>query len=237
MHIADIDYISTFGRSFFHKARPISKVIFSILLLFSMITTDSIYYILSIIGLMIVFTGLARIPFKQMIHLLGYPLFFSIIFALVFIGQSREMMFLIMGRAVGAAYILVFLIMTTSYTELFGFFSLFMPTLLVDVFIFTYRSLFILLEATSKLFRSIKLRGGYHPLRIVMNMKNMASMIGVLIIHSLEMSERMYNIYSLRGYKGAVNLRRITIWPLGWNDYFVLFAGLASVAWRFIIWK
>jgi cobalt/nickel transport system permease protein len=237
MHIADIDYISTHGQSVFHRARPVSKVIFTILLLASMIITDRLEMLLGFITLLLVFTIIAKIPIKQMIHLLIYPLFFSGLFSLILARGSLEMGALLILRAVGAAYILIFLIMTTTYVDLFGFFSLFMPSVLIDIFIFTYRSLFILLDSTTQTFRSIRLRGGYHPTKILMNMKNMASMVGIIIIHALEMSERMYHIYALRGYNGAMPISEIRYWPLHWQDFLIIVIGVVSLMGTVSIWS
>ncbi|TCK97772.1 cobalt/nickel transport system permease protein [Natranaerovirga hydrolytica] len=237
MHIADIDYISTHGRSFFHKARPISKVIFSVCLLTALIVSNELFFICGILAMMFVFTFMTKISLKLVCHLLLYPLFFSSIFAVIMMGQSINEVMVIIFRAISIAYVLIFLIMTTSYVELFGFFSIFMPALLIDVLIFTYRSFFILLESMTQLFKSIRLRGGYHPLKLITNLKNMASMIGILIIHSIDMSERMYHIYALRGYNGAIHLRDIKVFPLKSNDIVLMAIGILMITGKVIVWK
>jgi cobalt/nickel transport system permease protein len=101
---------------------------------------------------------------------------------------------------------LLLLISTTSYVDIFSFLSLFLPSLLVDIFLFTYRALFILFDRFENLLKSIRLKGGFHPLRLLLNMRNTSGMLGVLLIHCIDMGERMYWIYSLRGYGGHIPL-------------------------------
>ena len=51
---------------------------------------------------------------------------------------------------------------------------------------------------------SIRLRGGYRPTRLILNLKNITAVLGTTLMQSIEMSERMYKIYALRGYNGKL---------------------------------
>ncbi len=204
MHLADIDYIAVSGKSSMHKAGVFSKIIFTMLLLTSVIITNDIEKILVIIAITLAFFFLSGVPLKQVIHMAMYPAFFSLLFAFIMAQQSLLFGLLIVLKAISAALLMILLITTTTYIDLFSFLSLFLPGLLVDIFLFTYRSFFILLSKLSNLFRSIRLRGGYKPLSLLQNIRNIAGMLGLLVIHSLEMNERMYKIYSLRGYQGKL---------------------------------
>ena len=94
---------------------------------------------------------------------------------------------------------MILLITTTSYVDIFRVLSLFLPKLLVDIFLFTYRALFIFIDQIENLIKSMRLRGGYRAFNIFANLKNVAGAIGVMVIHSIDMSNHMYQDFSLKG--------------------------------------
>jgi cobalt/nickel transport system permease protein len=72
--------------------------------------------------------------------------------------------------------------------------------------------------------------------RILFNLKNTAGALGVMTIHAFDMSERLYRIYSLRGYKGKIPLSRE--WePLKPVDGFLLLFSLIVLTGVFIPWN
>jgi cobalt/nickel transport system permease protein len=236
MHIAAIDHMANNGDSFLHNARPITKVSMALLFLVSLIVTNHIFKALILLAIPIALILLSRVNVREILHLAAYPLVFSILFALIRIQQSWVAGLLVMTKALGAALNMLLLIATTSYTDLFGIFSYVLPGPIIDVFIFTYRSLFILLDKLENMMKSIRLRGGFHPVRILFNLKNTAGALGVMTIHAFDMSERLYRIYSLRGYKGKIPLSRE--WePLKPVDGFLLLFSLIVLTGVFIPWN
>lgn len=228
MHLAEIDRISNSTYSYFHNARVASKVIFTILMVAAFIVNDSLVKGAALLGIILLSFWIGKIPVRIVLHLALYPAFFSMIFALLEMGNSLAAGLLIILRAVGAGLTMVLLITTTPYTDLFSFLSRWMPTVLVDVFMFTYRGIFILIEKTTNLVKSMRLRGGYNSFNIFKNAKNMVGVIGVIIITSFDMSERMYKVYALRGYKGGIK-SEITLWPLGVKDYVIILVALGAM--------
>lgn len=182
---------------------PIVKVIGIGALFLSVLLAESIVIFPMLILILLALFRLGQIPIGRVWQLALYPAFFSLIFALVKLFESWQLGVIIIVRSALAAITIILLITTTPYYEIMGIFAKFMPSLLVDVFIFTYRAFFILVDQIGNMLQSIKLRGGYHRRSLAYNIKNMASILGVLILNSLEMSERMYMIYSLRGYGGG----------------------------------
>lgn len=204
MHLSDIDYLALYGDSFIHKRGTISKIIFSILLIVSIMISKDIYKLMAIAVLLVMIILFARLPIKKIIHFAMYPAFFSVIFALLSSGNGLIAAFIVVFKAMCTATTMLILITTTPYTDIFGVFSLFMPDIIVDIFLLTYRTLFIMINRISKLFTSIRVRGGMKKKRLIMNIKNMVGVLGTLILMSFEMSERMYKIYALRGYNGKI---------------------------------
>lgn len=228
MHLAEIDRISNNTYSYFHRALVGSKVFFTVFMVTAFIINDSILRGLVLLGMVLFSFWIGKVPVRIVSQLALYPAFFSSIFALMEMGNSLEGGFLIIVRAVGAGMTMALLITTTPYTDLFSFLSLGIPTLLVDVFMFTYRGIFILIEKTTNLMKSMRLRGGYHSFNIFKNAKNIVGTIGVIIITSFDMSERMYKIYSLRGYRGGIK-SEVELWPLGIEDVLIMSVAIGAV--------
>ncbi len=236
MHIAEIDQITINGDSPLHKARAISKLVLTTLLLTSFIVSNELLKLGLLIGLILIFYVISKVRFKQVGHLIIYPIIFSFIFAIIRLQQSWDLGLIILLKSLGSAMSVVLLILTTPYVDIFAVFSLFMPKLLVDILLFTYRSLFILLGQINNLLKSIKLRGGYHPFNILKNLRNIAGAFGVLIIHSFEMSERMYRVYTLRGYDGGIPLT-VDLWPLKRIDYIIIIIGIITLLGTVTSWN
>lgn len=203
-HLAEIDNISITGNSVIHNLKAVSKMIFALFILISIVVSDSIVHIGGIMLILIGILVFSRIPLKTVGVLVLYPAFFSLVFALIMMQQSFEHGLIVIFKAVGAALNMILLITTTSYVDIFRVLSLFLPKLLVDIFLFTYRALFIFFDQIENLIKSMRLRGGYRAFNIFANLKNVAGAIGVMVIHSIDMSNRMYQIFSLRGYSGGI---------------------------------
>ncbi len=228
MHLAEIDRISNNTYSYFHSARVASKLVFTILMVTAFIMSDSLVKGLGLLGVILLSFWVSKIPLGIVVQLALYPAFFSSIFAVMEMGNSIVGGFIIIIRAVGAGMTMALLITTTPYTDLFSFLSLWMPTLLVDVFMFTYRGIFILIEKTTNLMKSMRLRGGYHSFNILKNARNIVGTIGVMIITSFDMSERMYKIYSLRGYHGGIK-SDVELWPFRIEDVLIMLVAIGAV--------
>jgi cobalt/nickel transport system permease protein len=236
MHIASVDHMATSGESFLHRARPVTKVSISFLFLFALIFSNHIYKVVLLLFVPVIFILLSRVNFKEIIHLALYPVIFSLLFALIQLQQSWIAAAMVMIKALGAALNMLVLITTTPYTDIFAVFSYVLPSIIVDVFIFTYRSFFILLDNIENMVKSIRLRGGFHPMKLLFNLKNMAGALGVMIIHAFEMSERLYRIYALRGYNGKIPITRE--WgPLQRDDVLLVVSSLIVLTGVLIPWN
>lgn len=220
MHIAEIDQISVNTVSAIHRKNARSKCIFALLNVMALMTTTEVYKLVAINVIVLMVIYISNVSIKRVLHLAMYPAFFSLLFAAIGYSNGPSYSLAIILKAMGSAITMLFLITTTPYVDIFSLFSKFMPSLLVDVFFVTYRSFFILMEKLEHTLLSVKLRGGYRSWRIGLNIKTLASVFGTVLMQSIEMSERMYKIYMLRGYNGkmpALNEKKFDIkeeWPL-----------------------
>lgn len=236
MHIAEIDQLSINGNSPLHQSKVIAKMILSASLIASIILTDNLLKLGLLMGVVLLLIYLGKVPMGQVGHLVIYPIVFSLFFAILQFQQSWLLGSIVLLKAVGSALTMLILITTTPYVDIFGFLSLFMPGLLVDIFLFTYRSLFILIDQIENLLTSMRLRGGYRSLNPFFNLKNLAGALGILIIRSFEMAERMFRIYSLRGYQGGIPVTN-EFWPLKPLDYCLIALGLIILIGTVIPWN
>lgn len=236
MNLAHIDNISTNGKTKIHKSGAAAKMIFAVLLIFGFLFSTEIKKIVILIFIIIIMSLISEIPFKTVIKLLFYPVFFSMVFALLILRESPSMGLLIMLKATGTAFTMIWLILTTPYIEIFSVLNLLFPSVIVDILFFTYRSFFILLGKLEKILRNIKLRGGYYKYNLFKNIKNIAGIMGILIIHSFETSERMYKIYALRGYDGKLPSGNINI-ITSKKDYILIITGIIILLGVLIPWK
>ncbi len=224
------------GTSLFHRAGVFSKLLMVLCLLVAIMASGDVLVLGMLIAILLSLHLAARVQFKEIVHLLFYPFFFSLLFALMKFQESWTSGLLVIFKGTGAALATLFLLATTPWVEIFAFLSAYLPGLLVDIFLFTYRSFFILLDQMGSLLRNMRIRGGYHTFNIVMNVKNMAAAVGLVLLHSFEMSQRMYRIYLLRGYDGGIPVAR-RWWKLGYPDGVVIALCVLIVIGMVISWK
>lgn len=225
MHLAEMDLLANTGQSFLHKSNVTTKLIFTILMLSAIISANKLGILIFLAVVLLVMFMLAKVPMLKVLHLALYPAFFSLLFALIKFQDSVFAGLTVILKAVGAALTMILLISTTPYVDIFACLSAVLPRILVDIFFFTYRAVFILLEKAENLFKSIKLRGGYSPLALLYNFRNVSHMIGALIIHSFEMGDRMHKIFSLRGFNGYIHVE-VKWFQFNSNDIIIVGLGI-----------
>ncbi|AZR72330.1 hypothetical protein BBF96_02340 [Anoxybacter fermentans] len=227
MDLAFIDLTANQGDSVFHKSSAVSKFLFTICMIIAIIIAKQPIHLTLILVLLIIGYLLARISLLIVGHYALYPAFFSMVFALFKFSYSVAAGVTVILKAVTAALALLLLIFTTPYLQIFGILGYILPDVLVDGMFFTYRIFFILIKEVQNLLTNIKLKGGYHPFNVIFNIKNLAGALGVLFIHSFDLSERMYKILIVRGYTGSLKVKRKV--SFHWWDYLLILVGVIVI--------
>jgi cobalt/nickel transport system permease protein len=207
MHLADIDYQALSKKSWLHDRRTDVKLISSALILLAVLITQNITTLVVILNFLFISLMVTRLSVKTVLHLSFFPLFFSSLFIGLLWNTNPQLGLISLLKAVSSAWIMISLVASSAYVDIFATISKILPSLIVDLFLFTYRSFFILIEKMSDLIRIIRLRGGYHPYHPIRNIKNFSSALALLFLRAFEMNDRMYQIYTLRGYQGKLPLR------------------------------
>lgn len=135
------------------------------------------------------------------------PLFKINFFGLSFTGyrEGFEYGFLIMTKIISATSMILFLSMTTPVFKLLEAASWFkIPEIFIEIGIFAYRYIFVLLEDAIIVYNAQKIRLGYSNTILIMN--SFSILIGTVFIRAYDQSIRTYEAMMLRGYKGKFNM-------------------------------
>ncbi len=204
MKLSFVDRNAALGSSFLHVVAPESKMLAALFLLVTVLATGRLellaLLILSLSALLL-YTGTKVV--EQAVFLI-YPLFFGGLFGGVLLGYREAALALVLLRACSAVFVLLLLITTTPYIQLFAVLGRFLPVVLVDIMFLTYRSFFILTGQIQETITAVRLKGGYDLKSMARSLRNAARILGFTLLKSLEMNEKNYRILLLRGYEGGI---------------------------------
>ena len=205
MDVTAVDRSAVLGNTPLHHAAPRSKLVASALLIAAVVVVDDP---LVAAGIALSLAGAAaavRLPLRQMLPLAAYPAVFALIFALATApGPVTGALFVL--KAVTAALAVVTLMFSTPYPQVFAPIQRITPTIVGDTLLMTYRSVFLLAEKFGDLLRAVRLRSGVSRRQPVRAAQGTARALGGLLLYSLDLSQREYDILRLRGYEGGLRV-------------------------------
>lgn len=204
MDIALIDYYANHGESFLHSAGAPSKLLFSALVIASVVITEEFYLLLAIYLSLISMAVWTRLTVTKIITIAAYPAIFALLFVILTWDGSLLRAWVIMLKALTAALTMVILIVTTPYPDVFKTLKPILPGIIHDGLYLTYRSLFVLLEMTDELVKGLKVRGGLTKRKYFTNIANFSSGIGLVLIKGFDITEKYYGVMKVRGYTGKI---------------------------------
>jgi cobalt/nickel transport system permease protein len=211
------------------KIDPRIKIISSLLLIFLVNITPfpkafSLIYYAFVLVLCVL---LARVPLLRLVQksLVGLPfiIFFAIFLLFYHRSQPWFSMFIV-AKAYLSILAMILLISSTSFSHfLKALQKLKVPMVLVMIFSFMYRYLFVITDElmnvrTAKEARTVGGSAWYHT-------KVLANIIGVVFISSYERSERIYKAMLSRGFDGTI--RTLDDFSLKNRDYIFGFSAIS----------
>lgn len=203
MNIARVDTVATSGTSLLHRASPAVKLVGFALLLAAVIASPDALQAASL-ALVALAVGFAmQLPLGTLAALAAYPAMFAVIFS-VAAAPTLISAALIVSRAVAAALCALLLLFTTPYPQIFAPVQRFLPAVVSDSLLMTYRSLFLLLEKFSHVLTAARLRAGLvgrDPLR---SARMVTHSLGSVVLYSFDLSQRTYDVMHLRGYSSRL---------------------------------
>ncbi|MDD5492409.1 MAG: energy-coupling factor transporter transmembrane component T [bacterium] len=217
-HFAD-EYSQVNG--ILQKIDPRIKIIFALLFVFlvnltSLTNSFSLIYYAIILVLCIL---LANVPLLRIFRksLVSLPLIiFFALFSLLYHRSQPWFSLLLLAKAYLSILAMILLISSTSFSHfLKALQNLKIPVVLVMIFSFMYRYLFVITDElmnvrTAKDARTVGGTAWFHT-------KVLANIIGVVFISSYERSERIYKAMLSRGFDGTI--RTLDDFSLKNRDY------------------
>lgn len=207
MDVTAVDRSAILGNTKLHQAAPASKLIASAILLGSVVSVNDPLLAAGIVLSLLGAAAALRLPLKDMLPLALYPALFAIIFAFASAAGPVTGALVVM-KAVTAALVFVTLMFTTPYPQVFAPIQRVTPQVVGDALLMTYRSLFILAEKLGNLVRAVRLRSGLSGRQPIRAAKATARALGGLLLYSLDLAQREYDILYLRGYEGGFRTQK-----------------------------
>lgn len=205
MDVTAVDRVAVTGSTPLHRAAPAAKLIAFACILGAVVVSANLFVVLAIMLGLIAASAALGLPLRRMLPLAAYPALFAAVFAFA---SAPEVLTaaLIVVKAVTAALAAVTLMFTTPYPQVFALVQRVLPGLVGDALLMTYRALFLLADKLAHLTRAVRLRSGVtlrQPLRAA---RATAQALGGLILYSLDLSQREYDVLLLRGYEGRLRV-------------------------------
>ena len=204
MDIGAIDRSGTQGTSWLHRATPRSKLLGVALVLAAAIVSWNFLVLFALVLVLFAAALSADLDVKLTLTLSLYPAFFAAIFAFASAPSWLGALVIVL-KAVTAALAVVTIVLTTPYPQVFAPLQRVAPGLVGDALLMTYRTLFLLLERFADVVRSIRLRSGVgrSPARAL---RMGAASLGNVLLYSIDLAEREYDVMRLRGYNGRLEI-------------------------------
>jgi cobalt/nickel transport system permease protein len=201
--LGGIDLVATAGRSPWHRASALTKLLLASALVLLAVFAPSLRLLFALYAAAWALALTARLPLRLVLTASGYPIAFALLFVLARWDGTAGTPLRLLLRPLTAALAAVWLVGTTPYPDLFAPLSRALPRSVGDGLFLTYRSLFELLARTRGLLRALRLRGGASGSarrRLTVAGEGFATMV----LYGYERSQRLYATMTLRGHSGRV---------------------------------
>ena len=210
MDVQFIDELAANGRTPLHDALPWAKGAASAALLAASIAARTPSVAGAAAAAVVLFASASRSQLRHAAAMALYPVFFAGLFALGWIRSSPLFALTVVIKAFSAGLVAATLITTTPFVDIFAAISRIMPALVSDALFMAYRSFFVLINELQDLLRAVRLRGGAGR-SLMEQLRTYGQVLGVVILHSADMTERMYRVMVVRGYSQRIESARE--WP------------------------
>ncbi len=204
MDIAAIDYWANSNVSRIHRASALGKGATALAFVAAVVITSSPYLLASLYLILLAGVFASRLPASRLVALAAYPTVFALLFAASQWNGNFTGPAVLLLKAFTAAQAMVLLITTTPYPDVFSAVARVVPGPVSDGLFLTYRSFFLLLREMGRAATALRLRGGLRPGSHVSNAANLARALGTLLVRALDLSERLYAVLRVRGYRGRL---------------------------------
>lgn len=228
--LAQVDLVASSGRSPWHRASAISKLVLAALGLALALAAPTLPLQAALYAAAVTLLATSSLPARVAFAAATYPLLFVALFVALRWDGTLDTAARLALRPLTATAFTVWLVATTPYPDLFAPLSRVLPRPLADGLFLTYRALFAFVARSERLFRALRLRGGDRlPPRRRLTVAGEG--IGTLLLHGFERSERLHAAMRLRGHDGRIcGCRHWAEWTAADLAVGAAAGGLAGVA-------
>lgn len=204
MDLRYIDYVSVSHRSWLHRVPAAVKMIFHLLVIVLLLSTESLAIEAGTAAVLIIIAVSAHLPMRLYLPLVFYPVIFLIILFISIEHLTMMSVFMLGFRVLAITTATVILLLTTSFPEIFGTLGRILPGFLTAALFFTYRSIFIISDSINSIQVVMHLRGGINWRHPISTWKNTGMAMGHFLIDSIDTSERMADGLTIRGFVNRI---------------------------------
>jgi cobalt/nickel transport system permease protein len=229
-YIPDFDLITWYAEqqeSFFSRISPWTKLLLLIILVIAITITQNILLLFCLYLIVVLLYILARLPAGKLAAWYTLPVTFVLSLVLILMWGEPGMPLLSAGiggstltltdnglvlaatlllkALISVTFSLLFL-MTTRYCHLAGMIARIFPSPLDQIFLLSYRFLFLTLSMTASVLKSVRSRGGGLMHSIRMQGRLFAGIFALVFIRSFERGERVHKAMIARGFTGTYPL-------------------------------
>ncbi len=233
--LARMDQLANSGRSPWHRAAALSKLLLTSALVLLAVFSPSLALLEALFALAVLLAVSGRLPPRLLLLATGYPAIFAALFIAARWDGTAATALKVLLRPLTSSLAVVWLMGTTPYPDVFAPISIVLPRGVGDGLFLTYRALFELLDRLERLWRALRLRGGTAgPARRRFALAGEG--LGTLVLYGFERGQRFYATMQLRGHSGRIcGCRHYADWSR-W-DLLVAVAGAAMAAGAILLWR
>ena len=214
--VARIDQWAASGDGLLHRASPVSKIVFLLLVISAAVITKNPYPLMVGYVVLIAVSAGSKLPWPRVMVLSWYAAVFALLFSFSIRG-GLWIRALFVVKAITPSCAMLMLIMSTPYPKIFALLSAALPEVIAAGLFMTYRTLFILLDMMDNFGVAIRLRGGFSPGSLYKNAANISRGLAMLLVQAVERASRLYAVMVVRGYSGSMAEKSpIRLQPADW---------------------
>jgi energy-coupling factor transporter transmembrane protein EcfT len=208
VNIGSIDRSATSDLGWLHRTAPRAKLWAFALVLAAVVSSWNPFFVLAVALLVYGAAASSNLDLKLTSTLAAYPAIFALIFAVASAPDAVTTGVIVL-KAICAALAAVTVILTTPYPQVFAPVQRVVPGVVGDVLLMTYRTTFLLLEKFGNMLRAVRLRAGIRGVHPVRTARATTQALGGVLLYSLDLAQRDYDVMRLRGYSGRLRIARL----------------------------
>lgn len=226
-HIPDIDLITACAErqdSAFSRTSPWTKGILLVLLVLLITISSNLWVLAATYALVLTACAAAALPLRKIVAWYSMPVIFvlSLVgllawtqpgtpvlslpvagYVLTLTDQGLLLVAVLLLKALIVVTYSLFFLMTTRYAQFSALISRIFPTPLDQIFLLSYRFLFLTMAMAASMLKAVRSRGGGVIRSARMQGHLVAEVFGLVFIRSFERAERVEKAMTARGYNGT----------------------------------